>query len=303
MVHVALVACMASWGLVFVGIHVLLESIDAVQIVTFRFVLISVVVLVALAVSPGLRPKFSRREWMIVVASGALAVPLSQLAIVYAQEYLSPPLASLVVSSSPAFAAIMAAAILGERVRLRQVCGLVLALLGVAVVVAVGSSGARFEVTAVLPASVAVVTPIAWALYTVISKPLAAHHAAAGTVGVTLVIGTVFLAPFAPHAIEGLDQLDTAGWMWLVCIAVAGTAPYLVWFKALRTLPASQTAAYMYLIPAFALLWTLVLLHEAPKIGALFGGVLVVAGVALAQLGSSQPRPAAPVRVKEETHA
>ena len=252
------------------------------------------VVLVALAVTPSMRPRFSRREWVIVVVSGVLAVPLSQLAIVYAQEYLSPPLASLVVSSSPAFAAVMAAGLLGERIRPRQVVGLAVALLGVAVVVAVGSSGSTFEVTSVLPASVAVLTPIAWALYTVISKPLAMHHAAIGAVGVTLAIGTVFLIPFTPHAIDGANQLTSGSWLWLVCITVAGTAPYLVWFKALRTLPASQTAAYMYLIPAFALLWTLLLLHEAPKLAALFGGVLVVAGVALAQLGSAASRVPAP---------
>ena len=286
---------MASWGLVFVGVHELLAVIDAVQIVTLRFGLISAVVLVALLVRPAMRPRFSRREWKIVVFSGVLAVPLSQLAIVYAQKYLSPPLASLVVSSSPAFAAVMAAGLLGERVRLRQVIGLALALLGVAVVVAVGSSGAKFEVTSVLPASVAVLTPIAWALYTVISKPLAAHHGAIGAVGLTLAIGTVFLLPFVPHAVEGASGLTTGGWVWLVCISVAGTAPYLVWFRALRTLPASQTAAYMYLIPAFALLWTLVLLHEAPKVSALFGGVLVVCGVALAQLGSGAARERVPV--------
>ena len=214
-VHLALVACTASWGLVFVGVHQLLDDIDAVQIVTIRFTLVSLVVLIGLALSPAMRPKFSRREWAIVVFSGILAVPLSQLAIVYAQKYLSPPLASLVVSSSPAFAAVMAAGLLGERIRGRQIIGLALALIGVAVVVAVGSSGARFEVTSVLPASIAVLTPIAWALYTVISKPLAAHHGAAGAVGVTLMIGTIFLVPFGPHAVAGAAELNRAdghGW-------------------------------------------------------------------------------------------
>jgi drug/metabolite transporter (DMT)-like permease len=292
---------MASWGLVFVGIHQLLAVIDAVQIVTIRFTLISAVVLVVMAVSPSFRPRFSRKDWMIVIVSGFLAVPASQLAIVYAQRYLSPPLASLVVSSSPAFAAVMAAGFLGERIRARQVAGLAIALVGVAVVVAVGSSGARFEVTSILPASVAVVTPIAWALYTVISKPLSARHAAAGTVGVTLAIGTAFLVPFAPHALDAAKELTTSSWLWLVCVTVAGTAPYLVWFRALRTLPASQTAAYMYLIPAFALLWTLVLLHEAPRLAALAGGALVVCGVALAQLGSRPSRvtPAPAMHAKE----
>ncbi|MGH9117283.1 MAG: hypothetical protein ACRD0A_05245 [Acidimicrobiales bacterium] len=58
LVHLALIACTASWGLVFVGVHQLLTTIDAVQIVTLRFALISVVVLVGLAFIPPMRPRF-----------------------------------------------------------------------------------------------------------------------------------------------------------------------------------------------------------------------------------------------------
>ncbi|MGH9245427.1 MAG: DMT family transporter [Acidimicrobiales bacterium] len=287
-VHVALLGCTAAWGLVFIGVHELLPVLDSTQIVTLRFAIISAVVVVALVARPELRPRFSRREWPVVVVCAVLAVPATQLCIVYGQQFLSPPLASLVVTTSPAFAAVMAASLLGERIGVTQVAGLGLALVGVAVVVGIGAGhGSDVAVKEALPATVAILTPVAWAVYTVMSKPLAARHGATGAVGVTLVVGTIFLLPFAFHSVDAAVRLDLSSWLWLGYLAVGGTVvPYTIWFASLRTLPASKTAAYMYLIPAFALGWTLLLLHQAPRAAALAGGVLVVGGVALAQFGS-----------------
>ena len=49
-------------------------------------------------------------------------------------------------------------------------------------------------------------------------------------------------------------------------------------------MPVSRTAAFMYLVPVFALLWTATLLGQPPSAIAIGGGVVVLAGVALTQV-------------------
>jgi drug/metabolite transporter (DMT)-like permease len=65
---------------------------------------------------------------------------------------------------------------------------------------------------------------------------------------------------------------------------VGGTmGPYILWAYGLRGLPVNRTAAFMYVIPVFAMGWTFLFLGEAPSAIALAGGAVVLAGVALTQ--------------------
>jgi drug/metabolite transporter (DMT)-like permease len=283
--YAGLFVCAGLWGLVFIAVHELLPEVDPVQMMCVRFGLVALIFAALLAVHAGWRPKLTRQEWAVVLASGVLAVPASQLAIVESQRYLSPPLASLLVTSSPAIAALLAAPMLRERVSARQAAGFAVALAGVAVIVLLGAgSGAALEASDPLGAAVGVITPVSWALYTILSKPLAARHPPVGVVGVALIAGTLTLAPAFPHAVAGAGDLSLGGWLWIAYLAVGGTAAaYILWFAALRALPVGRTTAFMYVIPVFAMGWTALILGDLPTAVTLLGGALVVAGVALVQ--------------------
>ena len=64
--------------------------------------------------------------------------------------------------------------------------------------------------------------------------------------------------------------------------------PYIFWAYGLRGLPVNRTAAFMYLIPCFAMGWTALFLGDAPSALALTGGAVVLAGVALTQSAPDQ---------------
>ena len=150
--YAALLACAALWGCVFVGVHELLPVLDPVQMVTLRFVGVAAIFAALLALHEPWRPRLSRREWGIAVVAGVLAVPVCQLAIVEGQRYLSPPIASLIVTFSPAVAAVLVART--ERLSRKQAAGFALALAGVAVIVILGAgSGAELEASDPLKAS------------------------------------------------------------------------------------------------------------------------------------------------------
>jgi drug/metabolite transporter (DMT)-like permease len=105
------------------------------------------------------------------------------------------------------------------------------------------------------------IAPASWALYTLLSRPLAQNHPAVGAVGVCLIAGAVFLIPLLPHSLHAAAHLSAGGWAWLMFLALGGSAfPYLLWAYSLRTLPVARTAAFMYLVPVFALGWTALIL-------------------------------------------
>lgn len=310
LVHGSLVACAAVWGLVFIGIHELIPVMSAVQLVTVRFVIISAAFLLLLTCVPSLRvyPR-DQADWIRFLVCGLLAVPGSQLVLVETQHYLSPQLASLVVATSPVLTALFAAALLDERLTVLRTIGSAVALLGVAFIVLFGADGGTGtgHLSFQLPAVIAIITPISWSLYTVLSRPLSQRYPPVATVGLCLTMGTVVLLPFTVETARVLPGLSGGDWAWVLFLALGGSLlPYLIWYWSLQTLPANRVAAYMYGIPLFAMLFAWLILHEAPGEVAWIGAGFVLAGVLLSQMSSrrsaaeaGEPVRALPVRPAE----
>lgn len=295
LVHASLLVCAAMWGLVFVGVHELLPVLTPVQLVTIRFLIISLAFLAMFATIPQIRVfPANGGDWVRFAVCGVLAVPGSQLAIVEGQRYLAPQLASLVVATAPVLTALFAAALLGEGFGALRGVGSVVALLGVAFIVLFGAGDGHSigPLAIALPAVIAVLTPISWALYTVMSRPLAARYPPLATVALCLMLGTVLLLPFVPDTVAALSDVTATEWAWIGYLALGGSLlPYLIWFASLKVLPANRTAAYMYAIPLFAMIFTWLILGRRPGMVAAVGGALVLIGVVLTQI---RPRRAGP---------
>jgi drug/metabolite transporter (DMT)-like permease len=194
----------------------------------------------------------------------------------------SPP---LIVTTSPVVAAALGAAFLGERVTSRNVAGFAIALAGVAMIVVLGAgSGADAHASDPLRASITVIGPAAWAVYTLVSKPVSARHHAVPVVGVAVIAGTLSLAPAIPGALAGIGALGAGGWGWIVYMVLGGTlAPYLLWSASLKQLDVARTASFMYLVPVFATTWSVLLLGSALTAITVVGGAVVLGGVVLTQ--------------------
>lgn len=292
-VQVVLLIVPILWGLVFVAVRQVLRELSTVQVVTIRFALIVAVVGGLMLARPSLRAAFVKPKWGLLVFAGIMAVPAANLAIVHAQNYLSPVLASLLITSSPAMAAMLAPWVVGERITPIKAVGFVVAFAGAAIVIVMGAGGVTsFEVSSMAGAAVGIITPLAWALYTLSLKKMTSDYSAFAAVGATVVVGTLFLAPFVPTAANGAGSASMETWLWLIFLAFGGSlVPYLIWFWSMRYLDANETSAYLYLVPLFAMMWSLLVLREWPPLGALGGGVLVLAGVVLTQRNSSRPVP------------
>jgi drug/metabolite transporter (DMT)-like permease len=303
-IHVALTIVVAMWGLVFVAIARLLPQVDAVQLVVIRFTLISLVFAGMIIALPDHRPRV--RGWRDVglfLLLGIVAVPGSQLTIVNGQRYLSPPLVSLVVTTSPAFAAVIAAIWLGERIVSRQVVGIVVAFSGVAVVILAGSGASHLSVNNPWGAALTILSPLSWAVYTVMTKSMTGRFDPVAAIGLAMIFGTLSMLPLYPHAIAGIDDITATGWAWMAYLVIGGTVvPYLVWWWALGRLSAGTTTAYMYGIPFAALIWSWLILDIVPSAVALLGGVVIIVGVAMIQFARRE-RAAKEVPLAQEVPA
>jgi len=129
-----------------------------------------------------------------------------------------------------------------------------------------------------------VVAAFAYATAVVVQKPALARTSPLQVTWLGCVAATVLCLPFAPALIGEVDDAGAVGIGWLVYLGLAPTAlGFATWAYALRRMSAGRLASLAYLIPVVAVVLGWLLLGETPPALAAVGGVLCLAGVALAR--------------------
>ncbi len=283
-IHMALISSVVLWGGMFVAYAYLLPTASATEIITIRFVLVSVSFVIVFAVVKKSRPKIPREKLGRLVLLAAIGIPGSQLPAIHSQNYLSPSLASVLVTTSPAWAAALSGWILREKLRKIQISGFAIAFIGAAIVIAFGSGSGALSVDNPWGAALCLVAPFTWAVFNVLYKREFGNLDPFSTIGVCLIIGSFVMIPFYKTAAGSLGDFSGSQWGWMVYTAIGGTVlAYYLWYWALQRLEANKTMSYNYAVPISALLWSWFVMGIFPSTISVLGGIILVGGVYLTQ--------------------
>ena len=152
------------WGTTFVATKVLLRTFSPIEIMVARFAFGFLALLVA---GRGLmRPKEKWHE-VLFAAAGLSGVTLYFLMENIALTYISASLVGVIVAAAPLFTALIAAAVLKEKLSRWFFLGFVCAMAGVALVSLAGVSELHFSPTGAL---LTIGAALVWGIYSVIVR-------------------------------------------------------------------------------------------------------------------------------------
>jgi drug/metabolite transporter (DMT)-like permease len=280
----------AVWGASYLFIKVAVEEIEPAAMMFFRLV-IAVALLVPFVLlregtARGLREL--GRAWRpgLVLGTVNAAVPFTLIA--WGEKHIDSGVAAIANATVPLFVVLLAIRFRpSERANGTRLAGVLLGLVGVAVLAGAQPEGGWWAVAGTLAVVVASLAYAIGGLYgqgasKVVSAPVLAT--------VSMIGGTLVLLPFA------LLQLpdDTPGWKAsasVAALAVGGTAlAQLVVFRMLRLHGAARLSLVTYLLPVTAVAYGVVLLDERLTVGVLAGLALILPGVALGSGALRLPR-------------
>lgn len=256
------------------------ETIDPVSLVWLRWV-IAVVPLLALAQWVE-RPDWRAllRQWPWIVGLSALGMIGYTWLLYVALEHTRPFNASLINAFNPALIVLMAVLILGDRMTVRKVVGVALALVGVLVVISGGDIAAVFR-TGVGTGELFMVSAVCvWTAYTIAGRMSPTMPPVSST-ALQAVVAVVVMAPVT-FTMGGPTLPPSSGALWaLLFIAVfPSVLSYLLWNRALEVIPASSAGVFMNLVTVYVAAFT-VLSGGRITVPEVVGGVLVITGVVL----------------------
>lgn len=240
-----------------------------------------------------------RRHWRRLLLCGALTVPGYSFALYYGQEHGIPaPIASLETALAPLFLMVLSALFLSERLSRRKIAGFVVALAGLALIAKAkdavdgGSYAALVALTAL--------APLAWAVYSAITKPVAHEVSPVLWAYLSLVFGSLPLLLLLPVAGGAqLLALDGPGWAALLYLVIPCTVfGNAAWGWLVKHLPASSVGFTIFLNPPLTTLSKAVLAATLPGVFVFtivglewIGGAIVLLGMAVALWPRASVRP------------
>jgi drug/metabolite transporter (DMT)-like permease len=126
------------------------------------------------------------------------------------------------------------------------------------------------------------------ALYAVLGKPLLKMYRPFQIVAYAILFGTAFTLPLvaadAARTAQDLATMGLDGWLPVLYLGVFPTfIGYGIWYRAMHTMEASAVGTYVYLSTLVAVLGGVYFLGESLTTPLVGGGVMVIAGVYLAQ--------------------
>jgi drug/metabolite transporter (DMT)-like permease len=275
-------ALLASNMLVARAVH---DQIPPVALAFWRWA-ITFVLLMPFTLGPLWRRRWAlAREWPDLLLLGALGMGVCGAFVYIGADTTTATNIGLIYAASPILIVLLAWARYGEVLRVRQVAGAALCLLGVLTVIFRGDLGLLLGLQFTLGDLWILAATVAWAWYSVLLRhrpsvlPLVARFAAIVAGGV-LVLLPFQLAEIASGAAPTFDRLTVTTVLFVA--AVSSCAAYLAYAFIQRTLGAGPTGLLMYLIPLYNAGLAFVLLGERLELHHLAGAALILPGLFLA---------------------
>jgi drug/metabolite transporter (DMT)-like permease len=267
------------WAGVYSAYKIIGDGVPAGSIVTLRFGLAGLSLLIAWPWLPGPAPRGS--DLANTCLMGVMLIVLGQRLQVYGNQLGTAGNSSVLMAVEPLITSLAAALFLREHIGPRRLAGFALGMFGVVLLNGVWRKD--FQWTGLVPSLIFVSSFVCEAAGSVIGKPIVARASVMKMLALALLVGTaVNLLIDGPATLSAAKTLAPLAWCLLVGLAVICTAiGYSVWFIVIRECPVNVAALTIFAQSVFgvgiAALWVGEKLHW----GQLFGTITIVAGLVL----------------------
>ena len=220
---------------------------------------------------------FIKQMFAISIIGGSIQYSLS----FYGLKMLDGASATLFVQAEIPFGILIAYFLLGEKVPLKNIIGLIVAFVGIAILSGNPNlEGKMIGVILILSGA------FLWSLAQVFAKDVSEKI---GGLALTAWLG-IFSGPqciIASYFIEGntlsyINNATSEAWIIVIYLAVGmNVIGYSCWYSVLSRNPVNNVMSVLLLFPITGLLTSIFVLNETPNTYAYFGGAIIISGVAM----------------------
>lgn len=254
-------------------------GLDSFAITTLRIVTAGAMVLVLL---PSLYRTFlsmRTKEWLSLMTQSLIGVLGMTLCYFYAVSQVGVSMAVALLYTAPVFSLVLAKLILGEQISVKSALLAIIAVIGVACLMA----GDKFSLN--MGVVVGLLSGLCYSLYGILGKKAMSFNHSTQMVFFSSVAFSAIALLFLPQTFatyQALSSLPIQAWVYVVGLSLVGTiAPFFLYMTALNKLPATTASVFTIIEPLTAIILAIVLLGQ-PLLLLQMVGVALIIGATLA---------------------
>ena len=273
------------WGSTYIGIKIAVESMPAFIMASGRFLLAGLLLLGWCTFREGRGVlRISRIELRDSFVVGALLLGGGMGMVALAEETLPSGITALLIALMPVWVAVLGRIVFRERLPRIVGFGIVIGIVGVAVLVAPTSGSLALDAGGL---AAVLISPICWASGSLYSShrahlpglPLVATAIQMLCGGVVLAGMALVTGEFGRFSVGAVTPASWLGFIYLVTIGSGIGYTTYVWL--LRVAPLPKIATYAYVNPVVAFVLSAIFLGEALSGRTVVAAVIIVVAVAL----------------------
>jgi len=275
------------WGGAFIAGRILAQSLPIMTAAFGRIFIASILLVIVVIKIEGSLPRLNRKQIFLTAILGFTGVFINNICFFGALARVPAGRTSLFVSLTPIVIAILASFFFSERLGVRRWIGILVALLGAIVVITRGdlvSGITDINQSIGLGELMMIGAVFSWAAYTLISREVIESLSPIVATTYSTLWGFFFLSIGALGEFKDIDWvlLDWRVWTSVFYLGAFGTVIAFIWFyEGIQAVGPSRTAIFSNLVPAFGVLFSVLLLGEPILISMVVGGLITALGVSL----------------------
>ena len=282
--YVALTAAVLFWGLSFVATKVALETMPTFTLIFFRFGL-SGLLFTAVSMMRGGLPRLTRRAHLKLFLMAVFEPGLYFYFETVGLQHTTAPKAALIIATIPVAVLVFARVLIGERIRLFSLVGILVSLAGIGVLIT-GDPGFRWALGNHLVGDLLIIGAVVTAaLYMVGARDLGRDYSAWDITCFQILYGALFYAPMFLVEMSAMDWGAVSGSSLLAAVYLtvfATVAAFLCYNFGLTRIQASRASVFINGIPVVTAVAAWVVLGERLTVLQAWGGAMVLLGVWMA---------------------
>lgn len=270
------------WGASFIATKIAVGEISPIAVVWLRFAM-GIPILFAAVV---MRKQFAfpkGKEWLYFALLGFLGISFHQWLQSNGLKTAQATTTAWIVTTSPAFIAVLGWLVLKEKLNLLQSSGIALAMVGVLVVVSKGNLANIFVGSfGTIGDFLILISAVNWAVFSILSRHGLKTHPSTRLTFWVMTIGWLItsVAFFAGKSYTQIPLLDSRGWWAMIFLGIFTTGlAYIAWFDALAQLPSAQTGAFLFIEPLASMVVAAIVLKEQVTFASIIGGAVILFGI------------------------
>ena len=283
--YAAMVFVNVMWGLSYVGSkHALNSGFSPLVLALVRYIIAALVLLPVVMKREG-RLKLHKEDIIPIILSALMGMTLYHWLEFVGIKHTSAVNTSLILAAVPIITMIVQACVDRRRMRMVQILGAIMSLVGVACIIGNDAGGESSLFGNVLILGAAVV----WVAYIFLSRELRKRYTSLSMNTWQAIVGAVTFIPLAAGDPCDLAAIPWDGWAVAAVLAVVCSALcYVLYGDALMDMSPLASAIFINLGPLATMVGGVVLLGETVTWLTAAGGALIIGSIFLVTAGEGR---------------